>query len=62
VLRFRGEGFLYKMVRLLTGSLVRCAQHRADAAWIEMLLTSKGKKKTHFVAAAEGLYLTKVLY
>jgi len=62
VLRFHGEGFLYKMVRLLTGSLIRCAQHRADGAWIQSLLLSQGKTKTHFEAPAEGLYLTKVLY
>ncbi len=29
-LDFEGDGFLYKMVRLLTGSLVRCAQGRAS--------------------------------
>ncbi len=62
VMRYRGEGFLYKMVRLLTGSLVRCAQRRADAAWLERLLAGMGHPKTHFMAPAEGLYLTKVLY
>ncbi len=57
---FEGNGFLYKMVRLLTGSMVRCAQHRADLDWIDELLA--GKKKTSFAAPAEGLYLTRVLY
>ena len=60
-LTYEGDGFLYKMVRLLTGTLVRCAQGRADRAWITELLTATGKK-TSFAAAAEGLYLVKVLY
>lgn len=59
-LDFEGDGFLYKMVRLLTGSLVRCAQHRAPLAWIDELLA--GKSKTSFAAPAEGLYLMRVLY
>ncbi len=62
ILRFHGEGFLYKMVRLLTGTLLRCAQGRADPAWIAALLAGKGRPKTSFAAPAEGLYLTRVLY
>lgn len=61
-LRFEGNGFLYKMVRLLTGSLVRCAQHRAESQWLEQLLKKPQAQKTQFAAPAEGLYLTKVLY
>jgi tRNA pseudouridine38-40 synthase len=61
-LRFTGSGFLYKMVRLLTGTLVRCGQQRAPLAWIEELLENEAATKTHFAAPAEGLYLTRVLY
>ena len=61
-LRFEGDGFLYKMVRLLTGTLVRCAQGRAELAFIRELLAGKGARKTSFAAPAEGLYLTRVLY
>jgi tRNA pseudouridine38-40 synthase len=61
-LRFEGDGFLYKMVRLLTGTLIRVAQHRAPASFLTELLAAKGAKKTHFQAPAEGLYLTRVLY
>jgi tRNA pseudouridine38-40 synthase len=60
--RFEGDGFLYKMIRLLTGTLVRCAQRRAELAFIHELLASKGARKTSFAAPAEGLYLTRVLY
>lgn len=61
-LRFEGDGFLYKMVRLLTGTLVRCAQGRAELTFIKELLAEKGARKTSFAAPAEGLYLTRVLY
>ncbi len=50
------------MVRLLTGTLVRCAQQRAPLTWIEDLLAGRAVPKTHFAAPAEGLYLTRVLY
>lgn len=59
-LDFEGDGFLYKMVRLLTGSMVRCAQGRAPLAWLDELLA--GKSKTSFAAPADGLYLMRVLY
>lgn len=61
-LRFEGDGFLYKMVRLVTGTLVRCGQGRAELSFIKELLAGKGTRKTSFAAPAEGLYLTRVLY
>jgi tRNA pseudouridine38-40 synthase len=61
-LRFEGDGFLYKMIRLLTGTMVRCAQGRLPLSRIDELLKSKGATKTTFAAPAEGLYLEKVLY
>ena len=60
-LDFEGDGFLYKMVRLMTGTLIRCAQGRASAEWLGELLAANGKK-TSFAAPAEGLYLMRVLY
>ncbi len=59
-LDYEGDGFLYKMVRLLTGSAVRCAQGRAPLSWLDGLLAGQGK--TSFAAPAEGLYLMRVLY
>jgi len=61
-LRFEGTGFLYKMVRIVTGSLVRCAQGKATLDWLTKILKSKGAAKSHFAAPAEGLYLERVLY
>jgi tRNA pseudouridine38-40 synthase len=61
-LRFTGDGFLYKMVRLLTGTLIRCAAGRMDPGEIDRFLAGGGQPKTHFQAPAEGLYLARVLY
>ncbi len=61
-LKFEGDGFLYKMVRLITGSIIRCALGRAEPQWINALLEGAGKVKTHFAAPAEGLCLERVLY
>lgn len=61
-LKVQGDGFLYKMVRLMTGTIVRCAQGRAAPESIDHLLRSDGNPKTKFVAPAEGLYLSRVLY
>ena len=65
-LTFEGDGFLYKMVRLLTGSLVRVAQGKAELEWLGAFLTppepGKPWKKTSCAAPAEGLYLARVLY
>ncbi len=62
-LTVQGDGFLYKMVRLITGTLVRCGQHRAEIQWIENLLSTPAATiKTSFAAPADGLYLVRVLY
>ena len=60
-LTFEGDGFLYKMVRLLTGSLVRVAQGKAEPEWLTTLLQKPGRKTSH-AAPAEGLYLARVFY
>lgn len=60
-LTFEGEGFLYKMVRMLTAAMVRTAQNRTPAEELEARLRD-GNPKWNHVAPAEGLYLVKVLY
>ena len=59
---FEGDGFLYKMVRLMTGAVVRVGQGRATREWIERLLAKPSAAKNTFQAPAEGLYLRRVLY
>ena len=59
-LSFTGNGFLYHMVRLMVGTLVRSAHERSAPDYIHKLLNSEGK--TPFCAPACGLYLVRVLY
>jgi tRNA pseudouridine38-40 synthase len=59
---FDGNGFLYRMVRMLTGALARVALKRADVRWIDGLLSNPGKNKTNSTAPANGLYLVRVKY
>jgi tRNA pseudouridine38-40 synthase len=61
-LEFSGDGFLYRMVRMITGSLVQVGLGRKEESWLEEFLRSPGKRKTNHSAPAEGLYLVRVLY
>jgi tRNA pseudouridine38-40 synthase len=60
-LTFRGEGFLYKMVRMLAASAVRCAAGRLDPNEVRRMLEQAGPR-TSQVAPAEGLCLVRVIY
>jgi tRNA pseudouridine38-40 synthase len=57
---FEGDGFLYKMVRLLTGTLVRIASGKEPVALIDDLLGGHGRPGA--AAPAHGLWLMKVHY
>ena len=61
-LTFEGDGFLYKMVRLLTGTLIRVAEGRAPVSYVRDLISPKVPARTHFTAPAEGLHLARVFY
>ena len=61
-LEFHGNGFLYRMVRMLTGTIIRVASQKADLSWIVELLANPGKSKTNCTAPAGGLYLVRVKY
>lgn len=59
--RYHGDGFMYKMVRLMTGALVKIGQGRAPVDSIATYLGELSAKCT-YAAPAEGLYLTRVIY
>lgn len=60
-LTFEGEGFLYKMVRMLTGALVRVSQDRESIDDLKSRLSS-GTPRWNHVAPADGLTLVRVIY
>jgi tRNA pseudouridine38-40 synthase len=60
-LSFQGDGFLYKMVRMLTAAIVRVAQSRDTLESLQSRLKTGAPKSNH-VAPPDGLTLMRVLY
>lgn len=61
-LRFEGDGFLYKMVRMLVAALIRVAQERAEISALRARLVGEDSDLPRGVAPADGLYLMRVKY
>src|SRR6266700_3844001 len=61
-IEFDGNGFLYKMVRLMVGALVKCALGKMRIEEIAARLHSAQVESTRFAAPAEGLFLVRVRY
>jgi tRNA pseudouridine38-40 synthase len=61
-IEFEGDGFLYKMVRLMVGALVKCALGKMHIEEITSRLHSGKVGSARFAAPAEGLYLVRVRY
>lgn len=61
-LRFHGNGFMYRMVRMLVGTAHRVATGKMTPAQLRAMLDSPEGGKTRFCAPASGLYLQRVLY
>jgi tRNA pseudouridine38-40 synthase len=61
-IEFDGDGFLYKMVRLMVGALVKCALGKINVEDITVRLKSGEPSTARFVAPAEGLFLVRVRY
>jgi tRNA pseudouridine38-40 synthase len=63
-LEFDGEGFLYKMVRMMAGTLVRIGLHESSPQEIKARLGSPRKaiSRGRTAAPADGLFLVRVRY
>jgi len=59
---FYGDGFLYKMVRLIVGALVKCALGKMRTEDVVAQLESGQLGPARFAAPAEGLFLIRVRY
>src|SRR5256886_8477328 len=59
---FDGDGFLYKMIRLIVGALVRCALVKMRVEDVTARLESGQAGPARFAAPAEGLFLVRVRY
>ena len=61
---FKGEGFLYKMARMITGALVEAGSGKTTVREIRHRLTKniQGNSSSRMVAPASGLFLIRVRY
>lgn len=59
---YHGNGFLYNMVRILSGTLLYTAIGRIPVEEIPDILASKDRTRAGITLPANGLYLEKVFY
>lgn len=62
VFRFSGNGFLYNMVRILTGTLLEVGRGLRRPEDIPQILKQKDRQLAGKTAPAHGLYLWEVFY
>lgn len=61
-LDFTGNGFLYNMVRILTGTLIEAGLHRRDGNSILTVFETNDRTLAGFTAPPQGLCLMEVTY
>lgn len=61
-LEFEADGFLYKMVRNIVGTLADVAMHKIDIAEIPRIFEKKDRRLAGKAAPPHGLFLVKVEY
>lgn len=59
---FYGDGFLYHMVRILSGTLLQIGTGEKCVADVSRMLSSKERQSGGFLAPAKGLFLVEVEY
>lgn len=62
VFRVCGDGFLYNMVRIMTGTLISVAEGKIAPCDIPEIVASCDRRRAGMTAPPEGLYLNKVYY
>ena len=61
-LEITGNGFLYNMVRIITGTLVMMGGGKIDYRQAKEILDSCDRKRAGITAPAHGLFLKEVDY
>ena len=62
ILEFEADGFLYKMVRNIVGTLLDVANEKLPIDMIEKIIKAKDRKTASQPAEPQGLFLVKVVY
>ncbi len=57
-----GNGFLYNMVRIITGTLVYCGCGKIPPESVADIIASADRTKAGITAPPQGLYMEKVIY
>ena len=61
-IRYRGNGFLYNMVRILTGTLIEVGKGEREPEDMKRVLVSMDRVQAGFTAPPQGLFMEKVEY
>lgn len=61
-LEFEGTGFLYKMVRNITGTLLEISSGKIPLETLPDIFAAKDRRRAGQAAPAHGLFLTQVFY
>lgn len=61
-LEFEGNGFLYKMVRNIVGTLIDVACHRSTLAEVISIFEARDRRRAGCAAPPQGLFLVRVDY
>ena len=59
---YKGNGFMYHMVRILTGTLLEVGTGKRSRKEVELLLENKERWQAGFLVPACGLFLKEVYY
>lgn len=61
-IRIRGNGFLYNMVRIIAGTLIKVGNGDIEPEYIKEIIASKKRENAGPTAPANGLTLVKIRY
>jgi len=61
-IRFRANGFLHNMIRIIVGTTIQMYRENREPAHIKQILEGKDRSISGFTAPPYGLYLNKIIY
>jgi tRNA pseudouridine38-40 synthase len=61
-LEFEGNGFLYKMIRTLVGTLLEIATEKRALSDVPLIFAARDRRAAGSAAPAQGLFLVKIDY
>ncbi|MCR5791826.1 MAG: tRNA pseudouridine(38-40) synthase TruA [Lachnospiraceae bacterium] len=59
---YKGNGFLYNMVRILTGTLIEVGMGKREATSVDAVIIERNRQLAGFTAPPQGLFLWDVNY